>query len=466
MNQAGSSPGSAPGVAVAAGSRVPRRPGALTRRGQIMGAAAAGLLPVLAACRTGTSEPQAGGTPVMAPATLEVWVWWSDPVEALQSMGASYGERHPGSRVVVDSPAQYWDKLTAAVAGNAGPDLFFMNNVNYWAWAGRGLLRDLDRLIATDAAMRRNLEASWKEAVGYYKFKDKNYGLPYLYTTVALYYNEALLQAAGLKTPAELGEAYDWNAAREQAQRVARGTGDARVWGIMSTEGIETGWLNWVRANGGDFLDQGSRKCIVDQPPSAEAWQHLVDLRLKDGLSPDAETLKATNSRTLFTSGRLALWPAGSWNMKTLNNPPLGFRYDIAPLPAAPRTRRRGGTTNIVGLVLNKDTDAPDQSWALMTHLLSKESQDTIARMDILAPVRHDSAELYYDPQLGPPNRKAALAMQRWTTPLPAHEAVSWTELTAPVTEWQPKIFDGATPVGEGLTQLAAQVNALLGRTP
>jgi hypothetical protein len=82
---------------------------------------------------------------------------------------------------------------------------------------------------------------------------------------------------------------------------------------------------------------------------------------------------------------------------------------------------------------------------------------------DVLAPVRNDSAELYYDPKLGPPNRKAALGMQRWTTPLPAHERVSWTEMLAPVTEWQPKILDGSAPVKDGLTQMAAQVNALLG---
>jgi ABC-type glycerol-3-phosphate transport system substrate-binding protein len=451
----------------------PTEPTRLTRRWYLasvgsssLGGLAAGLLGACgAAPERGGGAGGAGGAPrAVTPAALDVWVWWKDPVDSLQQMGESFAKKYPGSAVQVDSPGQYWDKLTAALAGNAGPDVFFMNNVNYWAWAGRGLLLDLDKLVASDAEMRRNLEASWKDAVGYYKFKGKSYGLPYLYTTVALFYNEELLRAANLKTPAELGDPYDWNAARDQAQKLTRGDGEAKVWGMMSTEGIETGWLNWVRANGGDFLDQDHQKSLVDQPASVEAWQHLVDLRHKDRLSPDAETLKATPSRTLFVNGRLALWPAGSWNMKTLNSPPLSFRYDIAPLPASPRTKKRGGTTNIVGLVINKDTKARDQSWALLTHFLSKESQDTIARADVLAPVRNDSAELYYDPKLGPATRKAALAMQRWTTPLPAHEQVSWTEMLGPVNEWQPKIFDASVSVKEGLTQMAAQVNALLGQ--
>ena len=116
-----------------------------------------------------------------------------------------------------------------------------------------------------------------------------------------------------------------------------------------------------------------------------------------------------------------------------------------------------------MGVVLNQDGKSRDLSWALLTHFLSKDSQDVIARADVLAPVRNDSAELYYDLKLGPPNRKAALGMQRWTTPLPAHERVSWTEMLAPVNEWQPKILDGSAPVKDGLTQMAAQVNALLG---
>jgi multiple sugar transport system substrate-binding protein len=436
-----------------------------TRRRFLTGPGALAAGAALAACGRGAAPeggPPAGG--VLTPATLDVWLWWKDPVESLQQMGERFAQKVPGSKVNVDAPAAYWDKLTSALAGNAGPDLFFMNNVNYWAWANRGLLVDLDRLVAGDAEMRRNLDASWKDAVTYYKFRGKNYGLPYLYTTVVLYYNAELLKAANLKPPAEAGDAFDWNGARDYAQQLTRREGgEVKTWGIMSSEGIETGWLNFVRANGGDFLDQDHQRCIVDQPAAQEAWQYLVDLRVKDRLSPDAPALQAMSSQNLFINGKLALWPGGSWQMKTLNALQGGLQYDIALLPAAPKTRRRGGTTNIVGVVLNKDGKSRDLSWALLTHFLSKDSQDVIARADVLAPVRNDSAELYYDPKLGPPNRKAALGMQRWTTPLPAHERVSWTEMLAPVNEWQPKILDGSSPVKDGLTQMAAQVNALLG---
>jgi ABC-type glycerol-3-phosphate transport system substrate-binding protein len=58
--------------------------------------------------------------------------------------------------------------------------------------------------------------------------------------------------------------------------------------------------------------------CIIGEPPSVEAWQYLTDLRLTDWVSPDVETLRAESSSRLFMSGKLAIWPGGSWNMKTL----------------------------------------------------------------------------------------------------------------------------------------------------
>ena len=115
----------------------------------------------------------------------------------------------------------------------------------------------------------------------------------------------------------------------------------------------------------------------------------------------------------MFLTGKLATLPGGSWVMKTLNEQLTDFTYNIAVLPKSPKTGGNGGTTNVVGLVINKDTKAMDQTWALMTHYLTKDSMDILAKADVLAPIRNDSAELYYDPALGPANRAAASRCSR-----------------------------------------------------
>ena len=422
----------------------------------------------LAACVPATG-PQStssidseGGGPGLADADLKVWVWWPDPVASLEEMGESFMEANPNVSVSAEAPTDYWTKLQTSLAGGAGPDIYFMNNVNYWSWASKNVLMDLTELTASDAAMQDNIENSWTGAVDFYNFKGKQFGLPYMYTTVVLYYNEDFLKEQGLGLIADIEDDFDWDMYREYGLQLTQRDGDdVTMWGLMSTEGIETGWLNFVRGNGGDFLNEEHTQCIIDQEASIEAWQYLADMRLEDTISPSPEALQAEGTRSMFLTGKLALWPGGSWTMKTLNEQLTDFNYNIALLPKSPHTGNRGGTTNIVGLVVSNATEAKDQSWALMTHLLSQESQDILARANVLAPVRNDSAELYYDVNLGPANRGAAFRMQEWTTALPTHEQVTWGEMMQPTTEWQTEIFEGRVSVEEGLQNIATNVNDL-----
>ena len=443
----------------------------LSRRRFLKGIAGVTGALALGACAPAAPAPapavpaaEEGGPAVagLAAATLAVWVWWPDPVKPLQQMAETFTQANSAVKVTVESPADYWTKLQTALAGGAGPDVYFMNNVNYWSWANKGVLVDLTPLVESNTAMQDNIKNSWQGAVEFYNFKGKQFGLPYMYTTIILYYNEDYIKAQGLTPPAEIEDAFDWNTFRDYANKLTQREGDdTKMWGALTTGGIETVWLNFVRANGGDYLNADHTKCIVDEPPSVEAWQFLVDMKLKDKVSPSSETIQAEDSRSLFMTGKLAMWPDGSWVMNTLNAQLTDFKYNIAILPRSPKTGKPGGTTNIVGLVMNNATKAKDQSWALMTHLLSKDSQDILARANVLAPVRNDSAELYYDPALGPNNRRAAFKMQEWTTALPTHEKVTWGEMMQPTGEWEIEINEGRVSVEEGLKNMAAAVNDL-----
>ena len=76
----------------------------------------------------------------------------------------------------MEAPSDYWTKVQTSIAGGAGPDLFFMNNVNYWSWAHRGVLYDMTELAAADDAMQDNIANSWQGAVNFYNYKGQQYG--------------------------------------------------------------------------------------------------------------------------------------------------------------------------------------------------------------------------------------------------------------------------------------------------
>jgi multiple sugar transport system substrate-binding protein len=430
----------------------------ISRRSFLMSTAALTVTGVLAACGTAVDS----GAGDMESADLSVWVWWPSPVPSLMEMGETFMDANPDVSVSVEAPSDYWTKIQTSIAGGAGPDLFFMNNVNYWSWAARGVLYDMTELAAFDYAMQDNIANSWKGAVDFYHYKGKQFGMPYMYTSIVLYYNVDYINSKGLALPADIEDEMDWNKFREYGLALHEAAeGSPSMWGLYSTGDIQTGWLNYVRANGGDFLNLDNSECIIDSPESIEAWNYLVNLRREDGISPSPEALQAEGANSLFQTGRIALYPSGNWEMSFLNEQLKDFAYDITLLPFSPQTGERGGTTNIVGVVINQNTPAKDASWNLMTHLLSKDSQDKLARANVLAPVRHDSAELYYNPDLGPPNRKAAFEMVQWTTALPTHEVVTWGEMMQPTTEWQTEIFEGRVSVEEGLKNMADSVNSL-----
>ncbi|NLT43509.1 MAG: sugar ABC transporter substrate-binding protein [Anaerolineae bacterium] len=407
--------------------------------------------------------PAAAGLP---PADLSVWIWYPDPLVWINPVAEAFTDANPEVKVVAEAPADYWTKLQTALAGGAGPDVYFMNSVNYWSWISKGTLPDISSYVDADEVTQDFIANGAPAAIDFYKFEGKWYGLPVMYGTTVLYYNEDYIKEMGLTLPADMEDDFDWIQWREYANTLTQREGDSTtMWGVSTQEGIQSGWLNFVRGNGGDFLNAEATKCIIDEPPSVEAWQLLTDMLLEDKVSPSSEALQAEGTRSMFMTGKVAMLPGGSWVMNTLNEQLTDFTYNIAILPKSPNTGERGGTSNIVGIVMNRDGKAKDQAWGLMSALVSKDSQDRLAQGGGEGPVvRMDSSEQYYgDPAIGPSNRAAAVRMGEWTTPLPTHRTVTWGEMMDPTTEWQTEISEGRVSVQEGLTNMAAAVNDLFG---
>ena len=124
-------------------------------------------------------------------------------------------EAKPSVSVSVEAPSDYWTKIQTSIAGGAGPGIFFMNNVNYWSWAARGVPYDMTELAASDEVIQDNIANSWKGAVDFYHYKGKQWGMPHMYTSIVLYYNEDYIDSKGLPLPADIEDEMDWNKFRE-----------------------------------------------------------------------------------------------------------------------------------------------------------------------------------------------------------------------------------------------------------
>ncbi len=84
-------------------------------------------------------------------------------------------------------------KLTTAVRGGTGPDVYELDRFTVAERAAAGVLTDLTQYGAADLASNY-LDFAWKEAL----FKGKPYALPDDTDARVLYYNKDMLQAAGV----------------------------------------------------------------------------------------------------------------------------------------------------------------------------------------------------------------------------------------------------------------------------
>ncbi|MGH2369138.1 MAG: ABC transporter substrate-binding protein, partial [Chloroflexota bacterium] len=178
---------------------------------------------LLAACGAG-----AGGSQPAAPegarvtGTTEFWQWGTSYNPGFQTLTDEFNEKKSGVTVdFLPAADDYWDKLTAALAGDVGPDVFLMNT-NARAWWAQGQLRDLSDLVKRDKAASNDHGATLKAFDEWYRPDGKISGMPWDYSTISTDFNLAHLKEAGLTSPADLGDKWTWTTLLEYAQKLTK----------------------------------------------------------------------------------------------------------------------------------------------------------------------------------------------------------------------------------------------------
>jgi ABC-type glycerol-3-phosphate transport system substrate-binding protein len=443
-----------------------------TRRrllGTVAGGGAGGAALLLAACGQGPAAQPGAGAPAGGAApkgTVQYWQWgvvYNDGFDTLLKEFNAKGNGITVEQTPAADGVNYWDKLTAAMAGNVGPDVYLMNT-NARTWATKGLMRALDDLIKRDKVADAANQSIIKSFRDWYDVSGKQMGWGWDYSAILTAYNVSHLQEAGLKSPAELGDKWDWATFREYAQKLNRPANNR--WGVFSNNGAETGWLNFVRANGGDFFSDDRTKCVLGSPQAIEAVDFLVGLVVKDKYSPTRADVNAVTGTQvqMFINGQVAMGTYGDWSSSDfIKKGGTSLQWDAAPIPF--KNGKTGSSANFRGMVVNPSTKVVDAGFEWMKFALSKPVQDRVPILFNEVPARLDSAnEVYANPEkAGPPPGRASLkASIAATKALPALDKVAPADFNNIATAAINDAWDAKISVKEALTQAQDQINALI----
>jgi multiple sugar transport system substrate-binding protein len=402
----------------------------LTRRlalagGGTLGAGALGAL--AAACSTsgGSASQGTGAAPAVKSGTTIVY--WNDQGGAYPDLMQRWGtslEQKTGVKVeATGGVGDYANKLPAAFAAGSPPDVYryLQEAIPLPAAVDRNMLLALDALVKRD---HYDLADFRKDSIELYRWKGALRGLPRDYGLQVIYYNTDLFQRLGIPPiPADwTDKTWTFQKFVDVCVQVARG---GERYALFVPRGRRL-WASFVYSNGGNVVKMNSDGVATEfalaERPAVDALQLMQDLIHKHKAAPlPSEEAALGNQQQLLQSGKLAMQITNPGTRgEYLRAGVAAFDVGVFPLGGASRRGTGGGGTDwgIAG-----PTKAPEEAWALLKLITSRESELDEVAIGQTTPSRVSVAtsQEFLDPARPPKSAKVYADGQEYVVRDPVH---------------------------------------------
>jgi len=339
--------------------------------------------------------------------TIDYWLWDANQLPAYQQCAEDFNASQDDVQVKVTQTGwdDYWSKLTNGMASGTAPDVFTDHLSKYPDFVKTDQLLSLDDLDADTSIYNEGLADLWVGQDG------KRYGLPKDWDTVALFYNTAMTDEAGIT--AEQMASLEWNpedggtyedviAHLTVDENGVRGDepgfdkDNVAVYGLGlngSGEGMgQTEWSFLTATLGWTHTDKNpwGTHYNYDQPEFQDTmawWASLIE----KGYVPPLETTVGASVSDNFGAGKAAINVHGSWMIGQYTGYD-GIEVGIAPTPVGPSGERASMFNGLADSIW-AGTDNPEGSLAWVEYLASTDCQDVVADHAVVFPAITSSSE-------------------------------------------------------------------------
>jgi multiple sugar transport system substrate-binding protein len=297
------------------------------------------------------------------------------------AMISTFNKAHPDIQVTMDP--QPWDtiaqKLPTALASDSGPDIATpdFNQSTILQYAENKLALPLTQVYGSKSGeiSKKVIPSSVYDSSMY---KGKIYSAPATLTTLMLYYNPKLLQAAGISGPPKTMTALQ----QDSVKLTANG-----VYGIaLPDHDSIANWPILVWADGGDIVKGGcsalDSKATVN---SLKSWTQLIQTKKITEVGMSGQD--ATN---LFSGGKAAFVINGPNAAGQFDK--AGVDYKLAPIPVG-SSGKAVTLASTIPMIVSANTKHPIEAQQFITWWLSKSAQKELALQTQAGPVRTDLAD-------------------------------------------------------------------------
>lgn len=412
-----------------------------------------------------TEDTQATGT-----TTVTFRLWDDVAAPAYEESFDAFTAQNPDIVVDVElvSWGDYWTRLPLDLQSGDMADIFWTNSSNFAKFADSGNLIDITEALGDD-------HDEWTQSVVDLYTRDGSlWGVPQLWDSIALFYNQELTGAAGVD-PHNLkfapgNEAEDTLIPAATALTLdANGLTpaddgfdpDSRTqFGFNAQLDLQAIYIDFLAQTGATFQDEDGNFAF-DTPEGEQAFQYIYDLVNTFYVAPSAADTNTNGdaSRDLFLQGNMGLFQSGPYSLKTIADNAT-FEWGIAPMVEGPEGRI--SVVHGVAAVGNANSENLDATIRVLEWIGSADGQNALATQGVAFPgaVGAQQAFVDYWATEGVDVQVFIDAAEGMTTPAPVGP-----EVNAGMTEYTPYLQDmmlGNIPVADALAQAVEAGNAAM----
>jgi ABC-type glycerol-3-phosphate transport system substrate-binding protein len=344
----------------------------------MMGLAACGSAAEQSAAQDGSDEPTSERL------ALEYWYYVSGPNQAnMETLVADYNEQGDGVQVTAQhTPGNYLEQLLEAIASNTQPDSMW---VAYWdvgALAPGGGVIELDSYVDGSLAFSDSVEDFYPFLWETSKWQNTLYAIPFDTNNLVWFYNQELLEDAGVAAPTESPSWAQLNEILLALSLDSDGDGAFDQWGYQINS-IPRVFDDFLQQAGGSVLNEEVTQVVFNSEPGVDVMNMYLNWRYEMQTSPNPPIANG------FETGQVALEMQGSYRIPVYRE---STEFTVGAFPASHQVTRFSGNGGESLVIFKSDATRQEAAWRFVEWMTRPE---TILKWDMVSgylPVRQSVA--------------------------------------------------------------------------
>lgn len=357
----------------------------LNRRTVIKGTAAAGVASSIAVTSSSAQEK--------VQIRLGTWAAEAEASELQGVIDKVNAEAEDFEIISEPQPADYYTKLQTTIAGGTAPDLFWLSQEFVARYASLEAIADISEALDASDAPAADLDDYFPAVLRTSMYEEKVYGLPWIAQPVMLYYNPAILEAAGVEAPTD---DLDWEGFKTACETIT--DAENEVWGTSFNSWPPIHMFMWQ--GGGETINEDLTECPIDTPEAIAGADFYASIIYKENYAVPEATIGEQGFGEMMKAGKIGFFYGGATDDldTAYKKDDANAEIKMARVPKGPNGRQTfAWTASTVVNAKSENIDAATKALIALSegvhHWKIVAPRMSLATVEIISEVVPDKAE-------------------------------------------------------------------------